>query len=134
MGRWKDRLHRNLGGNPDDLFDFAIAFFATCYHLRDWLACDVPSLRSELDALFLTSAPLRVAADISNITKHFDLTNPPRAGRQLSLAREYEPTRGWFGPESRLVILSSGNKTDVLQLVTDCEGAWQEFLSKHGLL
>lgn len=134
MLRWRGRLHRGSGGDVEELFDYVFAFFAACYHLRDWLERDIPPTKPGLERLFATSSPLRLAADIANIAKHFDLTRPPRAGRQLSLAREYDPTRAWFGPESRLVVLSDGTKTDVLQLVADCETAWRAFLENHGLI
>ena len=61
------------------LFDFVLAFFTVCYHLRDWLLREAPSVQAELDLLFAKSKPLRLSADIANIAKHFDLTRPPRA-------------------------------------------------------
>jgi hypothetical protein len=113
------------------LFDFVLAFFTSCYHLREWVERDDPSLREALDQLFRDSAALRLGADIANIAKHFDLTKPPRAGRQLSIAREYDPTNGWFGRDWRLVVLSRGDKLDMLDLITACEAAWTEFLRGH---
>jgi hypothetical protein len=78
---------------------------------------------------------LRLSADIANIAKHFDLTHPPRTERQLSFAREYVPGgAGWFGRDGRLVVLSRGEKLDVLDLVSDCETAWAEFLRSSGML
>jgi len=117
------------------LFDFVLAFFTSGYHLRDWLAHDEPSIRADLDQLFGASARLRLSADIANIAKHFDLNRPPRAGRQLSFAREYVPGgKGWFGPDGRLVVLSGGEKIDLLDLAANCEAAWKDFLRTHGRL
>jgi hypothetical protein len=111
------------------------SFFTSCYHLRDWLVQDEPSIRADLDQLFGASPPLRLSAYVANIAKHFNLTRPPRAGRQLSFAREYIPAgKGWVGSEGRLVVLSGGEKIDVLDLVADCEEAWTDFLRKHGRL
>jgi hypothetical protein len=110
-------------------------FFTVSYHLRDWLLRDAPSVQADLDDLFATSKPLRLTADIANIAKHFDLTRPPRAGRQLSFAREYVPGRvGWFGFDGRLVVLSDGEKIDVLDLASEAEQAWTAFLREHGYL
>ena len=97
------------------LFDFVLAFFTVCYHLRDWLLRDAPSVQTDLDQLFAKSKPIRLSADIANIANHFDLTRAPRAERQLSFAREYVPGgMGWFGRDGRLVVLSDGEKIDVL--------------------
>jgi hypothetical protein len=130
--RWRGRLSELAPNDLEGLFDFVLAFFTVSYHLRDWLLRDAPSVQADLDDLFTKSKPLRLAADIANIAKHFDLTRPPRAGRQLSFAREYVPGgMGWFGRDGRLVVLSDGEKIDVLDLVTDAEQAWTAFLREH---
>jgi hypothetical protein len=117
----------------EELFDFVLAFFTVCYHLRDWVLRDVPSIQADLDQLFERSKPLRLTADIANIAKHFDLTRPPRSKRQLSLAREYVPGgRGWFGRDGRLVILWNGEKIDVLDMAAKAEEAWTAFLRECG--
>lgn len=129
MRRWSSRLRQASPDDEEALFDFTLAFFTSCYHLRDWLVHDVPSIQAALDQLFAASAPLRLSADIANIAKHLELTRPPRAERQLSFAREYVPGgTGWFGPDGRLVVLTGGEKIDVLDLVADCEAAWVQFL------
>ena len=98
------------------LFYFVLAFFTACYRPRDWLLQDGPSTRADLDGLFASSAPLRLSGDIANIAKHFNLIPPPRAGRQLSFAREYVPgSKGWFGRDGQLVGLSDREKVDVLE-------------------
>jgi hypothetical protein len=135
LRRWRARLCQAAPDDVEVLFDFVLAFFTTCYHLRDWLLQDEPSIRADLDELFASSAPLRLSADIANIAKHFDLTRLPRTGRQLSFAREYVPGgKGWFGPNGQLVVLSGGEKTDVLDLAASCEAAWKDFLRTHGRL
>ena len=93
------------------------------------------SVQADLDDLFTKSKPLRLTADIANIAKHFDLTRPPRAGRQPSFAREYVPGgMGWFGRDGRLVVLSDGEKINVLDLANEAEQAWTAFLREHGCL
>jgi hypothetical protein len=135
LRRWRGRLSQLERNDLEGLFDFVLAFFTACYHLRDWLLRDAPSIQLDLDDLFTKSTPLRLTADIANIAKHFDLTRPPRAGRQLSFAREYVPGRvGWFGSDGRLVVLSDGEKIDVLGLASEAEQAWTAFLREHGYL
>lgn len=129
LARWRSRVVSTSPDKPDERFDFLLAFFTVCYHLRDWLTREDPTIGPELDSLFASSKPLRICADIANIAKHFDLTEPPRRERQLSLAREYVPGgEGWFGRDGRLVVLSRGEKIDVLDLVVQCEAAWTDFL------
>lgn len=135
LRRWRGRLSELEPNDLEALFDFVLAFFTVCYHLRDWLLRDAPSVQTELDQLFAKSKPLRLSADIANIAKHFDLTRAPRAERQLSFAREYVPGgMGWFGRDGRLVVLSDGEKIDVLDLAADAEQAWTAFLRDHGCL
>jgi hypothetical protein len=134
LRRWTGRLPELEPNDLEGLFDFVLAFFTVSYHLRDWILRDVPSIQADLDDLFTKSKPLRLA-DIANIAKHFDLTRPPRAGRQLSFAREYVPGGiGWFGRDGRLVVLSGGEKIDVLDLVTETEQAWTTFLRERRYL
>jgi hypothetical protein len=91
--------------------------------------------QADIDRLFADSKALRLSADIANIAKHFDLTRPPRAGRQLSFGREHVPGgMGWFGRDGTLVVLSDGEKTDVLHLATEAEQAWTAFLRERGCL
>jgi hypothetical protein len=135
LRRWKGRIRSHNTDDLDGLFDFVLAFFMASHHLRDWLLRLDPSMQTALDELFATTKPLRLGADIANIAKHFDLTRPARAGWQLSFAREYVPgAKGWFGRDGRLVVLSGGEKIDVLDLVSECEMAWTKFLEAEGRL
>ena len=135
LRRWRVRPSELEPNDLEGLFDFVLAFFTVSYHLRDWLLRDAPSVQADLDDLFTKSKPLRLSADIANIAKHFDLTRPPRAGRQLSFAREYVPEGvGWFGRDGRLVVLPDGEKIDVLDLATEAEQAWTAFLREHRCL
>ena len=134
LGRWRGRLSELEPNDLEGLFDFVLAFFTVSYHLRDWLLRDAPSIQADLDDLFTKSKPLRLTADIANIAKHLDLTRPPRAGRQLSFAREYVPGgMGRFGRDGRLVVLSDGEKIDVRDLAAE-EQTWTTFLREHQCL
>ena len=135
LRRWRRRLSEVEPNDLEELFDFILAFFTVCYHLRDWLLRDVPAVQADLDELFAKSKSLRLSADVANIAKHFDLMRPPRAKRQLSLAREYVPGgMGWFGRDGRLVVLSDGKKIDVPDLSAEAEDAWTVFLREHECL
>lgn len=136
MKRWRQRLESLRGsGDLDHAFDVALAFFINCYHLRDWLHRSGGVESSDIDTLFASSLHLRIAADIANIAKHFDLTQPPRMTRQLSMAREYVgPGEGWFGSDSALRVQSDGATYDLAELAGECEEAWRGFLSGRGLI
>ena len=58
LRRWRRRLSEVDTNDLEGLFDFILAFFTVCYHLRDWLLRDVPSVQADLDQLFAKSKPL----------------------------------------------------------------------------
>ena len=129
LRRWHERLHR--AANPTDLEDYLYAFFQNCGHLRDWLPPEEFDPKS-VAQLFDKSADLQLARDISNMTKHFELSRPAATGREPSLAREYVGRgRGCFGTDSSLVVLSRGEKHDALELAQRCLRAWKAFLESR---
>ena len=138
-----DRLRRSrqrlLRGVPtadlDEVFDLLLSFFITAYHLRDWLLRSGKVPQGALDALFRSNDDLWLCADLANIAKHYDLTDPPRREWQISIARKYVGKgRGWFGDDAVLVALSQGRHYDLRDLVASCERTWTAFLTTNDLM
>ncbi|MBL7670749.1 MAG: hypothetical protein JNM39_09700 [Bdellovibrionaceae bacterium] len=134
--RWKERLKtisvdlktRDL--SQDDV-DFMIAFFQTCYHMRDWLSASIPDLKSEVDRLFQESFELQVLRDVCNGTKHCDI-NRPSIDADFSLVREYDHLSGHEGFAAQRYWLLFGEheiqKIDVFEFAEKCFVTIRDFL------
>lgn len=128
--RWHDRLM--VATRPVDVEDFSYAFFQACHSLWDWLPeGEFPP--DQVSQFVNNSIELRLCRDLSNMTKHFELSRPPATAREPSIAREYVGSeRGWFADDSVLVVLSQGRKFDMRELATRCLRLWEEYLAKGG--
>jgi hypothetical protein len=116
-----------------DVEDYLYAFFLNCFHLREWLqeARVVP--QASIERLFRDNQELRLCQDIANATKHRSLVDPKQS-REFSLARVYVgKTKGWFEPDTALVVLSEGHQHDALELARRCLDLWDNFLTSNGL-
>jgi hypothetical protein len=129
MMRWRDRLAEAYRGDDSDaVYDFAYAFFQSCYHLRDWLMSSAAASKKDMDALFDSSIELQLCRDICNSSKHLQYDRPsvdpkPRIGR------EWDPwAKSWHG-----WYLYSDQRRPVLELVQGCVDAWNKYLSDNKL-
>ena len=130
--RWHSRVQT---GEPVDREDFLYAFFQNCASLRDWLKYDRPESleQRELEDLVKNHVELRLCQDISNATKHLQLSDP-KMRREFAQAREYVPAPVKGGsPSSTIVLLADGQKYDALVLVDRCVEIWRSFLKTHSL-
>lgn len=130
--RWYSRVQI---GEPVDREDFLYAFFQNCASLRDWLKYDRPEslAQRELEDLVKNHVELRLCQDISNATKHLQLSDP-KMRREFAQAREYVPAPVSGGlPSSTIVLLADGQKYDALVLADRCIEIWHSFLETHGL-
>lgn len=100
MHRWHARLDRELSVEasegdwsvwPHDLWDTAMAFFQSAYHLKDWLLVDHPNLRAELENAITANRHLALCADICNGTKHREVTRNHRVAAHVAGMRESAP-------------------------------------------
>ncbi len=128
--RWFDRL---LGAannwerfDMDEQIDFALAFFQSAYHLRDYLLRDQAVTRQDLDSLFASTQPLRVCRDLCNGSKHRDVTSPS-VDPEPWILRQYVP------PDGARLVVKAGELFDLVFLADSCMGAWDAFLRDRGL-
>jgi hypothetical protein len=100
MHRWHARLVRELAleaseGDwsvwPNDLWDTAMVFFQSAYHLKDWLLVDHPDLREQLEAMITADRDLALCADICNGTKHREVSRGHRVPTHVVGMREFAP-------------------------------------------
>ena len=73
----------SLGVIGYEVSDFAREFFATCYHLKDWLKKDGRIASATIEQFVTGSVSLSLAGDIFNSLKHAGLSNPPKSGAPI---------------------------------------------------
>jgi hypothetical protein len=94
MVRWHGRVIAAVNSDPSpDELDFLLAFFASCFHLRDWLRVTAAVDKKALEDLFLSKPELRVCRDLANGFKHHSLKDPSVDAR-FSVVNEYVP-KNW---------------------------------------
>jgi hypothetical protein len=135
--RWHARVvaAANSEPSPDEL-DFLLAFFESCFHLRDWLLADGATTLPGLDALFAGSAELKVCRDLANGFKHHTISRPS-VDAGFSLVNEYVP-KNWPAkykyPNGKWTVLAGAHQFGLVELAGDCVSQWNSFLTKENLL
>lgn len=117
-----------------DQLDFLLAFFASCFDLRDWLIASGVD-RESVTALFRGNVELRVCRDIANGFKHFRITDHPYDAK-FSVVREYVPENwpSYVGHgESKWNIVAGEDMFDLVALAHQCVDLLDEFLHDQGL-
>lgn len=144
MTRWLERIEdmAELGKgeiNTEELRDFFIAYFQTCYHLRDHLEKDSNTNISESNtqSYIETTECLSLCGDICNATKHLELDTSGFTGEHPEISEGAEltvsltPSEGESSATYR-VETDSGDE-DAYQLAKDCKDAWDGFIQSNGL-
>lgn len=135
--RWHTRVLTAVNGEPSaDEFDFLLAFFENCYHLRDWLLADGTVDKQALDTLFQTHIELQICRDLANGFKHHSI-NHASVDNEFSVLNEYVP-KNWPSdhvyPNGKWTIATGGYQFGLVELANRCVALWQQFLSSQGLL
>lgn len=129
--RWLERLLSVANDwdayGLDEQIDFALVYFQTTYHLRDYLLREGVVAQEALDGLMSRSAPLRVARDLTNGSKHRVVSKPsvdpsPWIHRSLN-----------FGGGPRLTLKAGDDLLDLVVVASACADAWEAFLRSEGL-
>lgn len=133
MLRWRDRVRApDVERSSDEQLDFLIAFFVSCFHLRDWLK-DSGVDAERLNALFQANLELRVCRDIANGFKHSRLDRVPFHDPTFSVVREHVPV-GWTSnpghANTRWSVVAGDDKLDLVELAARCVSIWDGFLGE----
>lgn len=123
MERWHQRLRTwSSGGYSDqDRLDFYLAFFQSCYALRDWFVESGVVPKEEIDSLLQADRSMRLCRDVCNRSKHFRLRRPPSVDAHFSLFREYS------GENRPIGVLAGEEKRDLWDVAEGCIGFWRRF-------
>jgi hypothetical protein len=125
MLRWHVRLKAVSSLSDDDLLDFYLAFFLTCYHLQEWLAESGAGAPKGLLNQARANIHMRLCRDICNRSKHFTIKSAS-VDSTFSIAREYRRRES----KPSLVVLAGGEKFDLDETVQGCVSFWNDAL-KH---
>lgn len=142
MERWLDRIaimaekgDREL--KPVELRDFFIAYFQTCYHVKDYLKND-PKVRvsePELQSFIDTNDCMALCADICNATKHLYLNSSGWSKEDPQIDERASATVSAATGESSATfrVNTNSGKKDAYELAKECRETWDEFLRSKGL-
>lgn len=133
--RWQRRIRTSDEARSSaDQLDFLLAFFTSCFDLRDWLITSGVD-RKSVTALFRSNVELRVCRDIANGFKHYRITDHPYdAG--FSVVREYIPKTwpSYVGHgASKWNVVAGDDMFDLVALAHRCVDLLREFLRSQGL-
>lgn len=137
MVRWHGRVitAANSKASPDEL-DYLLAFFESCFHLREWLLVTAATDQKSLEDLFLSKPELRVCRDLANGFKHHTISKPS-VDAQFSVVNEYIP-RNWPSahayPNGKWTVLAGGHQFGLVDLADQCVAVWQDFLRSKALI
>ncbi len=118
----------------EDAVDDVLAFFPTCYHLRDSLIQSRKKTEREVDAFIRSNDALALCRDLATAVKHFEVRQPYRPTRfatttavplvvQSGRPPPCEPVPG----ENWSVLTDAGHK-DMFALADECVEAWRSYL------
>jgi hypothetical protein len=135
MKRSRDRFHapHQIAAEYDDDFYHAVQ---DTWHLKDWIANDVT-----LGPLGLTIAHeastiplLDIIADLANCTKHLVLTKKPHAYAEFKSASSTVSLHDGAMDRTITVSLKDGSEYTDAALLDEAHDAWENLLTRHGLL
>ena len=107
-------------------------FFSHCYHFKDWLIEEFPSLKEAVEDHISSSLPLSIAADYCNTFKHAGLDRRPRSGQHLEAVLQHtklDLTPKGFVASAQVEIKTAGKSYRGFDLATECIRDWDAFLS-----
>jgi hypothetical protein len=116
-----------LPWNPtsdQDLLDFYLAFFQSCFALRDWLAESGFVAKPDIDRLIQADSSMRICRDVCNRSKHFRLKRPPSTDADFSISREYQGE----GHRNSLMIIAGDQKRELWNVAEECISFWRNFV------
>jgi len=89
-----------------------------------------PVEKSDLDNLLNTNRDMALCRDLANAYKHYSLTRPSN-DPPPSVGREYVPGQGNISDDTSYVVLSGGEKHDLVELAGRIVRAWKDFVEVH---
>jgi hypothetical protein len=133
------RSYRKLGeeyNNTEVYDDDLYHFLQDAWHLKDWLKND-PAVSQQVRTNVETDVngvpALRLAADLANGSKHFELRSP-REGATITQRHVIVDLGGQKGAEQRRdVTTTGGGSTTAEQIARDSVTEWERLLSAYGL-
>jgi hypothetical protein len=152
--RWLSRIEQiaagigpemTAGRNTDHFLDEVLAFFQSCFHLKDWLRNDPQSGVGvkEVERYVASDQSLSLCGDVANGSKHLLLTTPRVGGGARVSAQHVDinVTDGVMGTADRgtsfraAYVISDGQREfDALKVARDAMQAWDAFFSNKGLV
>ena len=113
------------------------SFFVQAYHLKDSLIEDAKTTGISsitIENAITQDAHLSLLADLANLDKHGELSQPPRSGEVpviMSVSGRSDKPEGWH---LSLKIQHKGATLDGLTVAAEAVAAWEKHLRQWGLI
>lgn len=111
-------------------------FISHCYHFKDWLIKEHPSLKQKVEDHISGSVALSLAADICNSYKHAGLDRTPRSGKDLEGVLQHtkvDLTPQGFVSSAEVEVKAGGISYKGMDLAEECIRDWDTFLANEGI-
>ena len=111
-------------------------FFTQCYHFKDYLKKELPSLSKPVEDFISNSFALSLSADYCNAAKHGGLDKPPLSGENFEAILEHtrmDLVNGQFVCSATVEIKTTKGSYLSIDIATKCIEDWEGFLVSNGV-
>jgi len=117
--------------NEDDSLDFSLAFFQSCYHLREWIQTfekiDPEDWNQKWEEFINTNVCMKYCRDLCNISKHMTI-NKASVTENVVITRNFEEDGSDTGRFTGWTLNIDKKQIDFFELMEDCTNAWITFI------
>ena len=111
-------------------------FFTQCYHLKDYVKKERPTLSKPVEDFISNSFPLSISADYCNSAKHAGLDRAPRSGEHFEAIFEHtrmDLDNGQFVCSAMVEIKTNKGSYRSIDIAAKCIDEWDRFLASNGI-
>lgn len=117
--------------NEDDSLDFSLAFFQSCYHLREWIPTfeqiDSADWNKKWEKFINANDCMKYCRDLCNISKHMTITKASIT-ENVVITRNFEEDETEMGKFTGWTLHINNKQIDFFKLMEECTNAWKEFI------
>ena len=114
------------------------SFCSQCYHFKDWLIIEFPSMKKSIENFISSNDWLSICADFTNKDKHKILDRrPPRHKEDVAHGNNHtflNLTNVGFVAKSKYKVKVGDKSIDSYEIASQSFDAWNQFLQDNNLI